>query len=158
VGSVALYEERNELRNMDSMINVFAEQISICKEYDCKDAGVGFGEFLLYEGKIDAYELDSALHYQKVEHVALGVLAVQEKYLTEQQLRIILKSQRGRGGLFGEIAIELNFIKRDDVGALLKMQGEKHIRIGEVLVLFGAIIRDDMESCLQRFLAPVREN
>ena len=110
---------------------------------------------IFYHG--GAFSLESALYYQKVEHVALGVLAVQEKYLTELQLCIILNSQRKRGGLFGEIAIELDFIKMDDVGALLKMQGEKHIRIGEVLVLFGAIIRDDMESCLQRFHAPVRE-
>ncbi len=129
-----LCETENELRDMDSMINVFVEQISICKEYSGKSAGIGFGEFLLTEGKIDAYELESALRYQKEGDVILGVLAVQEKYLTEWQLCIILDSQRERGGLFGEVAIELSFIKRDDVGALLKMQGEKHIRIGEVLV------------------------
>ncbi len=63
--TVALCEERNELRYMDNMINVFVEQITICKEYDGKDTGIGFGEFLLYEGKIDTYELESALHYQK---------------------------------------------------------------------------------------------
>ncbi len=148
-----LCETENELRDMDSMINVFAEQISTCKEYSGKSTGIGFGEFLLYEGKIDAYELESALYYQKEEYVILGVLAVQEKYLTEWQLCVILDSQRKRGGLFGEIAIELSFIKRDDVGALLKMQGEKHIKLGEVLVLFGAISRDDMESCLQNFHA-----
>jgi len=148
--TVALCEESNKLRNMDNMINVFAEQVSICNE-----TGAGFGEFLLYQGKIDAYELECALKYQEDGHVALGVLAVQEKYLTEWQLCIILDSQRERGGLFGEIAIELGYIKRDDIGALLKMQGKKNIRIGEVLVLFGAISRDDMESCLQYFHASV---
>ncbi len=153
--TVALCEESNELIYMDNMINAFVEQVSICKEYDGKDTGIGFGEFLLYEDKIDAYELESALQYQKVEHIALGVLALQKKYLTERQLCIILNSQSRRGGLFGEIAIELDFIKRDDVGVLLKMQGEKHIRIGEVLVLFGAIRRDHMESCLQSFHASV---
>jgi hypothetical protein len=153
--TIALCEERNELRYIDKMISAFVEQVPICKEYDGKNTGICFGEFLLYEGKIDAYELERALHYQKVKYVALGVLAVQEKYLTERQLSIILNSQRGRGGLFGEIAIELDLIERDDVGALLKMQGEKHIRIGEVLVLFGAISRDDMGSCLQYFHSSV---
>ncbi len=66
---------------MDNMINVFAEQVSIRNE-----VGAGFGEFLLYHGKIDSYELECALQYQKEENVALGVLAVQEKYLTEWQL------------------------------------------------------------------------
>ncbi len=151
--TLALCEAVNELREMDNMINVFAEQTLICKELSSKSRGVNFGEFLLYQGKVDAYELENALNYQKNERVVLGVLAVQEKYLTEWQLCIILDSQRERGGRFGEIAIELGYINEGDIGALLKMQDEKHIRIGEVLVLFGAIGREDMELNLQRFHA-----
>ena len=89
-------EASNELREMDNMINVFAEQVSICKELSGKSTGIGFGEFLLYEDKIDAYELESALQYQKEEHVSLGELAVQERYLTERQLCTILNSQSRR--------------------------------------------------------------
>ncbi len=149
----ALCEARNELREMDNMVSVFAEQVSICKELSGESTGIDFGEFLLYEGKVDAYELENALNYQKNENVVLGVLAVQEKYLTEWQLCIILDSQRERGGRFGEIAIELGYINEGDIGALLKMQDEKHIRIGEVLVLFGAIGREEMELNLQLFHA-----
>jgi hypothetical protein len=151
--TVALCETENELRDMDSMIDTFTGQVSICKEYGGKGTGIGFGEFLLYEGKVAVYELNIALRYQKEEHVALGVLAVQEKYLNELQLCDVLDRQRERGGLFGEIAIELGFLNEDDVDALLNMQDEKHIKIGEVLVLFGAISRVDMESRLQTFHA-----
>ncbi|MBC8554962.1 MAG: hypothetical protein H8D23_35565, partial [Candidatus Brocadiales bacterium] len=130
---VALCETENKLRDMDKMKDVFAGQISICKEHGGKETGIGFGEYLVYEGKIDAYELESAIHYQNVEHVVLGVLALQEEHLNERQLCDVLDYQRERGGLFGEIAIELGFINEDGVDALLKKQGEKHIRIGEVL-------------------------
>jgi hypothetical protein len=151
--TTALCETENELRDMDNMIGLFVEQVSTCNEYSGKSTGIRFGEFLLCEGKIDAHELESAFHFQKVEHVGLGVLAVQEKYLAEWQLCIILDSQRSRGGFFGEIAAELGFMNKDDVSSLLKKQSEKHIKIGEVLVLFGAISRDDMESHLQEFHA-----
>ncbi len=146
-------ETENELRNKEITTDLFARQLSICKEHGEKDTGIGFGEFLLYEGKIDTYELENALCYQRVEHIALGVLAVQEKYLSERQLCNILDFQRERGGLFGEIAIELELLKDDSVKELLNMQESKHIRIGEVLVMFGAINREDMESYLQFFHA-----
>ena len=150
--AVELCETKNELRNINHMFAGVTEQVSICKEYGGKGTGIGFGEFLLYEGEIDEYELESALNYQKEGHVALGVLAVQEKYLSGRQLCDILDYQRvAGGGLFGEIAIELGFLNKDDVNVLLKMQNEKHIRIGEVLVLFGAISRENMESELKCF-------
>ena len=151
--TVALCETDNELRDVDSIADIFTGQEPICKEYGGKGTGIGFGEYLLYEGKIDAYELDIALRYQREEHVALGVLAVQEKHLNELQLCNVLDRQRERGGLFGEIAIELGYLNEDDVSTLLDMQGEKHIKIGEVLVLFGAISREDMELRLQTFHA-----
>ena len=50
--SVVLCETENELRDMDSMIDTFTGQVSICKEYGGKGTGIGFGEFLLYEGKV----------------------------------------------------------------------------------------------------------
>jgi hypothetical protein len=153
--TVALCETKHETRDIYNMFDEAAEQVPICKVCSEKGAQIGFGEHLLYEGRIDAYELESVLHYQNVEHVALGVLAVQEKHLNERQLYDILDCQRERGGLFGEIAIELGFITRVGVDALLKMQSENHIRIGEVLILFGAISREDMESELQGFHASV---
>ena len=141
----------------DDMADTFAEQVSICKEHSEENTGIGFGEFLLYEEKIDEYELENALRYQRVEHIALGVLAIQEKYLNARQLCDVMDYQRANGGLFGEIAIELSYLKEEDVDTLLIMQSEKHIKIGEILVLLGAISREEMELCLQYFHALVLE-
>ena len=40
--TVALCETDNELRDMDYMTDIFAGQISICKDYGGKDTGIGF--------------------------------------------------------------------------------------------------------------------
>ncbi len=149
--TVKLYEIGNEYRDCDCMTDAFAEQVSICKENSEEHTGIGFGEFLLYEEKIDEYELENALRYQRVEHITVGVLAIQEKYLNARQLCNILDYQRENGGLFGEIAIEMGYLKEEDVDTLLIMQSEKHIKIGEILVLFGAISREEMELYLQYF-------
>ena len=153
--TIELCEIENELRDVDNMVDLFAEQVSICKEHSEENTGIGFGEFLLYEEKIDKYELENALRYQRVEHIALGVLAIQEKYLNARQLCDVMDYQRANGGLFGEIAIELSYLKEEDVDNLLIMQSEKHIKIGEILVLLGAISREDMELYLQYFQASV---
>ena len=149
--TVALYETKHESRDICNMFEEATEQISICKVDSEKGAQIGFGEHLLYQGRIDAHELESALHYQNVEHVTIGVLALQEEYLTSLQLCDVLDYQRLAGGLFGEIAIELGFLTKDGVDDLLDKQSKNHIRIGEVLTLFGAISREDMEYELKCF-------
>lgn len=152
--TTALCETKHdyELRDGIDTFDAPAGKVAICKDYSDKETGIGFGEYLLYEGKIDGYELDLALNFQKQKHVLLGVLAVQEKFLDNSQLCAVLDYQRLIGkGLFGEIAIELGFLSKDDVDVLLDMQERKHIRIGEVLVLFGAVTREDMEEALKEF-------
>jgi hypothetical protein len=149
--TVASCETKHETRDKYNMFDEATEQVPICKT--CSDTGaqIGFGEHLLYQGRIDAHELESALHYQNVEHVALGVLAIQENYLSDLQLCDVLDYQRLAGGLFGEISIALGFLTKDVVDTLLKMQSVIHIKIGEVLVLFGALSREVMESELNCF-------
>ncbi len=141
-----------ELRGGIDTFNVLTRKVAICEDNGDKEAGIGFGEYLLYEGKIDECELELALNFQEQKHVVLGVLAVQEKFLDNSQLCAVLDYQRFIGkGLFGEMAIELGFLSKDEVDTLLDMQERKHIRIGEVLVLFGAVTREDMEEALKEF-------
>ncbi len=152
--TTALCETKHDYELRDGIItfDALTGKVAICESNGAKEAGIAFGEYLLYEGKIDEYELELALNFQKQKHVALGVLAVQEKFLDNSQLCAVLDYQRLEGkGLFGEIAIELGFLSKDDVDTLLDMQKGKHIRIGEVLVLFGAVTRKDMEEALKEF-------
>jgi hypothetical protein len=91
--TVALCETKSESRNMDNMFDDAAEQISICKEYDGTGTGIGFGEFLLYEGKIDVHDLESALHYQKKEkHIRIGEVLVLSEAIGRKDMETELKS------------------------------------------------------------------
>ena len=90
--SVALCEAKSEFRNMDNMFDDVTEQVSICKEYDSKGTGIGFGEFLLYEGKIDVLDLESALRYQKKEkHNRIGEVLVLSGAISRNDMESELK-------------------------------------------------------------------
>ncbi|MFQ5687341.1 MAG: hypothetical protein ACE5GV_11860 [Candidatus Scalindua sp.] len=148
--TTASCETRHEHEN--DTFDVLTGGVAICKDYSNERDKIAFGEYLLYEGKIDAYELELALNFQKQKHCTIGVLAVQEGFLDDRELCVVLDYQRLRGkGLFGEIAIELGYLSKDDVDTLLEMQEESHIRIGEILVLLGAVTRKDMEEALNEF-------
>lgn len=91
--SVALCEIKSEFSNMDNMFDDVTEQISICKEYDGTGTRIGFGEFLLYEGKIDVHDLESALHYQKKEkHIRIGEVLVLSEAIGRKDMETELKS------------------------------------------------------------------
>ncbi len=142
------YEELHEIETYDALTG----RAAICEDNSAKEAGLCFGEYLLYDGKIDEYELSLSLDFQKQKHLTIGILAVQEGVLDDKQLCDILDCQRLRGNvLFGELAVELGFLSQDDVDTLLEMQDESHIKIGEVLILLGAITREDMEKELKEF-------
>ena len=90
--TVALCETKSEFRNMDNMFDSVTEQVSICKEYDGKGTGIGFGEFLLYEGKIDVHDLESALHYQmKEKHIRIGEVLVLYGAISRKDMESELK-------------------------------------------------------------------
>ena len=74
------------------MFDDVTEQVSICKEYDDKGTGIGFGEFLLYEGKIDVHDLESALYYQKKEkHIRIGEVLVLSGAISRKDMESELK-------------------------------------------------------------------
>ena len=90
--TVALYETKSEFSNMDNMFDGVTEQVSICKENGDKDTGIGFGEFLLYEGNIDVHDLESALYYQKKEkHIRIGEVLVLSGAISRKDMESELK-------------------------------------------------------------------
>ncbi len=112
-----------------------------------------FGEYLISKGVIDREDLDVALKLQTEKSLRLGVLAVEDGLLTEQQLSAILDRQREAEdtGLFGEIAVNMNLLSKEQVNQLLDKQKEYDKIIGQILVLSGAISRNEKEKELDLF-------
>ncbi len=80
---------------------------------------MSFGDYLIEKGKIDREDLDVALKLRTEKGIRLGVLAVDDGLLTEQQLGDILDHQIkiANAGLFGEIAINMKLLSREQVEA-----------------------------------------
>ncbi len=55
------------------------------KTHSIKDAWMKFVKYLVKEGKIDESELEDALKFQLEIHINLGVLAVRENLLNNNQ-------------------------------------------------------------------------
>ena len=114
---------------------------------------MSFGDYLIEKGKIGKEDLDVALKLRTEKGIRLGVLAVDDGLLTEQQLGAILDHQReiAAAGLFGEIAINLKLLSREQVESLLEKQKEYEKIVDQILVLSGAINSNEKEDELSLF-------
>jgi len=114
---------------------------------------MSFGDYLIEKGKIDRDDLDVALKLRTEKGIRLGVLAVDDGLLTEQQLGAILDHQReiAAAGLFGEIAINMKLLSREQVESLLEKQKEYEKIVDQILVLSGALNSNEKEEELSLF-------
>ena len=114
---------------------------------------MSFGDYLIEKGKIDREDLDVALKLKTEKGIRLGVLAIDDGLLTEQQLGVILHHQKeiANVGLFGEIAINMKFLSREQLNTLLKKQKEYEKLINQILVLSGSVSNNEKEEELGLF-------
>jgi len=114
---------------------------------------MSFGDYLIEKGKIGREDLDVALKLRTEKGIRLGVLAVDDGLLTEQQLGAILDHQReiAAAGLFGEIAINMKLLSREQVESLLEKQKEYEKIVDQILVLSGALNSNEKEEELSLF-------
>ena len=97
-----------------------------------------FGIYLYYRGKIDYRNLIEALVWQRRQRPALGIIACQWGWLTEEKVRRVL-GHRGSGGRFGRKAVGLGLLNPLQVEALLRHQRSHQQRLGQYFVDHGLI-------------------
>ena len=100
------------------------------------------GEFLVANNFITQEVLNKAIEVQTKTRIPIGTLAVQNQFLTEEQLVTILKKlrkERSSSIRFGDIGIELGILDIDEVEEIKRIQDSKTPLIGNVLVEMGAI-------------------
>jgi hypothetical protein len=95
-----------------------------------------FGIFAYYRGHIDYRDLIDALVWQRRQRPALGAIACQWGWLTEEKVRRIL-GHRGTGGRFGRKAVELGLLSSLQVDVLLRHQRTHQQRLGQYFVERG---------------------
>jgi len=115
---------------------------------------------LFYDMVVCKEDVDVAHNFKAEKSLKLGILAVDDGLLTEQQLGAILDHQRevADAGLFGEIAINMKLLSKEQVDELLKKQREYDKIIGQILVLSGVISKNEKEEELKQFHNIVPKN
>ena len=118
------------------------------------------GEFLVKKSFITQEVLDKAIEIQTKQRIPIGTLAVQNQFLTEEQLILILKKLRTHKDpltdknpsvRFGDIGIELGILSSDEVVEIKRIQDSKTPLIGNVLVQMEAITSRVFVKALRDF-------
>jgi curved DNA-binding protein CbpA len=106
---------------------------------------IEFGIYLYYRGKIDYRNLIEALVWQRRQRPALGIIACQWGWLTEEKVRRIL-GHRVTGGRFGRKAVELGLLSPLQIEVLLRHQRSHQRRLGQYFVDRGLMTAAEAEQ------------
>ena len=117
-----------------------------------------FGQFLLTRGLVSDAGLREALAKQSDTIVPVGALAVENHYLTEEQVRTIGEAQRVVDKRLGEIALERQWLTGDQLQELLETQANRRQMLGEVLVQLGQLPPEAMNRAIAEFEAIENEH
>lgn len=93
-----------------------------------------FGHYLLNRELITREQLMDALTFQKTVHVKLGVMAINEGYMTSLQVEEVHEKQKQVDKRFGEIAVELGYLTEEQVDKLISNQKQGHLFLAQALV------------------------
>ena len=93
-----------------------------------------FGKYLVKEKIINEVALENILSEQDKIRVKLGMMAVADKMITQEQADEINKIQMEQDKRFGDIAIEKKYLTESQVKDLLHEQGNPYMQFLQVLV------------------------
>lgn len=110
-----------------------------------------FGHYLLNSGLITSEQLKKALDVLDVTHVKIGVMAVDEGYMTAAQVDEVHEKQRQVDKRFGEIAVELGYITDEQVEQMLSAQKQDHLLLAQALVDKGYMTIEQYSRALNDY-------
>lgn len=109
------------------------------------------GHFLLEEGYVDTATLNEVLKYQDKIRLKLGVLAIDLKLLTPEQVSDIHNTQARQDKRFGEIAIEKRYMNPDQLDDLLFTQKSEHLRLIQALIDKNVFTLEEADAILDKY-------
>jgi len=110
-----------------------------------------FGQFLLQRGRITGEQLQEAITFQEQTNLPIGVLAVVEGFMKQEEADRINLLQRVTDKRFCELAEEQGLLTSEQTEELLELQRSSRILLGEALVHCMLITRHHMEEELALF-------
>lgn len=109
------------------------------------------GSYLLRRNLISTDALREAMECEKEYRVKLGILAIDQGFMTSGQVEDIHNQQKQKDRKFGELAIENGYLTQENVDQLLLEQKEAHVSLGQVLIDQGLFSLADIERILEEY-------
>lgn len=106
------------------------------------------GSFMYYSGLISWKNLIDAIVWQKRQRPAIGVIAVQKRWIGRGDIYLILKARK-MGERFGECAIRMGHLSQDQLNRLLTTQKVRQPRIGQYFVREGLLSKSEIERLVK---------
>lgn len=110
-----------------------------------------FGNYLVECGKLSKLELKQVLQTQDSVRVKLGLIAVAEDLMTQEQAEEINRLQAVLDKKFGDIAVDKGYLTQVQVSELLKKQGDTWLTFVQAMVDAGFVTAEEMVWLLDDF-------
>lgn len=110
-----------------------------------------FGNYLVNKGIITKDDYKNAIAEQFRRKIKIGVLAVEEGWLTVELTEKINRMQKNCDLRFGELAVEKGYLSQEQVDALLKKQGHTYMHFLEALLDLGKVEIAQIDGAFEAF-------
>ncbi len=110
-----------------------------------------FANYLVDKQKIGPECLEKIFELQEQKRVRLGVIAVSEKLMTNDQVEEVNQLQSNTDKKFGDIAVEKGYLTENQVTRLLALQGNSFLSFVQATVDLKYLTMNDIVDSLNEF-------
>lgn len=110
-----------------------------------------FANYLADSGKLTKENLTCIFKSQEQKRVRLGVIAVSEKLMTNEQANEVNQLQAICDKRFGDIAIEKGYLTPEQVNRLLSLQGNSYLAFVQSSIDGGYLTMEEIDSMLSNY-------
>lgn len=110
-----------------------------------------FANYLVDKQKLGPECLEKIFELQEQKRVRLGVIAVSEKLMTEEQVDEVNRLQSITDKRFGDIAVEKGFLSDNQVTRLLALQGNSFLSFVQATVDLKYLTMNDIVDSLNSY-------
>lgn len=113
--------------------------------------GVYFGKYLQDIGELTSEQYTEIVEASRTARVKMGLLAVNEGFMTPAQADEVNQIQAMKDARFGDIAIEKGYLTEEQVTNLLKKQGDSYLLFVQALVERNLMSLEDIQKHLNHY-------
>lgn len=113
--------------------------------------GVYFGKYLQDIGVLSAEQYEDIIESSRTARVKMGLLAVNEGYMTPAQAEEVNQLQAQQDARFGDIAVAKGYLTEEQEMTLLKKQGDSYLLFVQELVERKLLSLEEIQKHLNHY-------